>query len=459
MNISCANCGSSYTLTLEQIAKAPDSVIMCLKCERRIKIAQCPFCKIYYSITYSSLKNTAYRLTCGKCKSNFVLSFNEFPIANELLETRDQRNSEISKINNNGRNRNEKIIPYKNKQSDSFTIRHLQETIRLAFLKNNLLISFIGLSIIIISSSVQYLLVSSNIIAIEKNSSIGNYSKLLNGMPIAVILFVYMLVSAIISWNYKNNTNGVIFSVKELLATIFRVSPLLLICNFMVFVFINSLLMLFIKIPTIGPLFFALLFLPIYILSIVTILLALIGFWFVPPIAVNGDCKLTKSVGRILRFVNKQKYSLVIVVPILFLVMSLFIFFVYSLHQGAYAVICYIAKSYAPEEFAQSFLSIPSLFIRLTEYIFAISDGGFNHFEKVQSAFTDITGVILGGILVIIVMIFYSMILSLTSLLAVRTYMLFESEEDISDVNKIRLLTILLLVLCLIIIIKKFIIL
>jgi len=60
------------------------SILVCKKCRKNIKIIICPRCRSYYSMTFATVENSKYMMTCKKCGRGFVVNF---PVVREPIRT------------------------------------------------------------------------------------------------------------------------------------------------------------------------------------------------------------------------------------------------------------------------------------------------------------------------------------------------------------------------------------
>ncbi|MFC1670715.1 hypothetical protein ACFL20_10005 [Spirochaetota bacterium] len=469
MLATCSNCKSNYSINEDEINKSDESILACKKCNMNIKIATCPFCSTIYSVTYSKAAHKNYNLECKKCKRSFIV---EFPVENENLNkpqyktenrTPEKRPSQFNQherktnIENTPENKiNEKTVKTKGTIFNNFNLKELFSICFTSFSKDKMVVSSIGVMAIILLIIIYNSIESFFFPALKFS---GNYylKSFINIFPLSLIFFSYVLTSSIISRiTMEQVFYGSKWPVSKMLRFTSKVSIALLLANILIIILLNTVFILFGVIPIVGPLFFSILFLPIYLLFILVLLFISIGFWFYPSIVSYRMTGLVNNAKNFFQFIKKHNLTLIYIVPVLIIITTLIFSAIYLLHTGSFSIFTLISKAVTTDEIAKLFSAMPSNLLRISEFSFFKSD-----ISLYKSLFSDliityhIGGFILGIILSAISVILFASFISMTSTLSTHVFMMMERGIDVDDSKKIRILGLLVLFLLLIFLFKK----
>ncbi len=368
MQITCANCKTPYDLTLEQIRGLSYSILPCNTCNKFIKITTCPHCNSYYSITFSSAQQTRYRITCERCARPFDI---EFPVIKEAAK--DGKNRMKTKQAKEGFSFLKKIFPADKKpdhrepapspsrQQNPPTIKE-QPAVRSGRPMNFTLETLFSIcassftipkivtaSTAIMASFLVFLTGNWLVhIAFDLGELAGNVfiKSLLNIVPFAIILFLYIITAAVISRITMNSMYALSGSSRQGIAQFLAraIIPVFL-SNIIIFFIINLVFILFGKIPVIGPVLFAVLFLPIYLTSLCAVILLAIGFWFYPPIIAATIPDGHSPVKGLFRFIRTQNFRLAYTIPLMIIITAVTIAAIYMLHYGSFSLSLLLSKT------------------------------------------------------------------------------------------------------------------
>ena len=473
MQITCASCKTSYYLTMEQIQGLSYSIMPCKKCSRYIKITACPRCRSYYSITFSSTQQSRYQLNCEKCSAPFII---DFPLIKEPRHINDaiKEKTPRKKISffKSFVERAEKSAPREEtvrseihadfqrtpatSAPSAFTLTELFNVCSRAISIPNLFVSSIAI-ILIILMMLGYNLCMSAILE-PGSSALTDYGKsFLNIIPFAIILCIYVLTASFIARNTMNKaasrpgfnfTQAVRFMKSS-------VMPVFL-ANAVLFIVMDFIFIVFGRIPVIGPVLFAILFLPIYLMSIVVILFVAIGFWFYPPIIASSGIDPASSFKRLARFIKRHNFSLIYTIPLLSVITTLVFFTIYLVHYGSFSLSLFLSKNILGSDGEKIFSAVPAQLLQISDLALLGSDSGLfrSLVGNVLVAHT-VSGFIIGIIFSCISIFLFACFISITATLSTHIYLMMERGADIDDASKIRLLLLVVLILLGLFLVKK----
>ncbi|MCP4130598.1 MAG: hypothetical protein GY754_06415 [bacterium] len=500
MQIACTNCNSIYSLTAGEIEGLRHSIMTCKKCNNFIKITVCPDCKSLYSISSASGASSKYKVKCDKCAKFFVV---EFPVikdaqkreprpilpgikkeekkekAETVFMTPKEFNRSIKNSTNNSvktpvknSTKNSPEKPGKNAKHGSsqlnhglsvpgvknYTLKELFSICSSAFNIKKIMVASIGIIVMFL-----LLFVYKNIetaVFLSKESSNSYALSFLNMLPLAMIFFIFILASTIIAritmdniaagaaGSNKGRSNLAVFTGK-------RIFPVF-ISNILILVLLNVVMILFGKIPVVRPIFYAILFFPLYVSSLLIFIIAGIGFWFYPPILARHKPGLISNTGNLFRFIKKQNFTLIYIIPIMIIITTLTFSAIYLVYYGSFSLTISISSSLISDDIAKLFQAVPSFLLKISNLSFFASD--VNLFNSLMGELVyshHIGGLIIGIILSLISIFLFASFISIIGTLSTHVYILLENDIDIDDRNKLRLLTILVLILLGIFIFKK----
>ena len=501
MDITCATCKSTYSLSLEQIRRLPHSILPCRNCSKLIKIAQCPSCGVYYSITFSTAQQSRYTLTCERCKKSFVVTFpvvregvpqehtpaaehkpaagaRATPPRSQTSETIQAKTPVVCKRKpplmtrlafwkrlSNEHNRRAKKPPRHHAPTEEkpstqtrqtrvgFAMADLFEIAGSAFTPAKLLIASCGVGTTIIAVMAYRWLVFTLIEPMH--SSLPDFARSLLGIiPFALMLFIYIITAAIISrLTLRDMSDPHPFQDKGMLRFIASSLFPVLIVNIILFAAADLVLLLLGHVPIVGPILFAIIFLPIYLTSLIVFTFIAVGFWFYPPIIAR---QTSYPVTSLLRFIRRHNFRLAYTIPLLTIITAVIFAAIYAIHYGSFAFSMFLSKAILAEEGERIFTAIPLPFLKISDLILIGTEAG-----PIRSFMDDIhlphsiAGLIIGLVLSAISIVLFASFVSITATLSTRIYVIMERGSDIDDASKIRLLFALILILVGILLVKK----
>ena len=510
MLIICQKCKHQHSFTKEEIFRFPNAVHMCDNCNQKIKIAICPSCKAYYSISFNNVDREKYILKCRKCNVPFDVHFkmqkthetfesdysllspsknfespglsginsaitkeplvkqNENTYNESIAKQEIQKKPEVlkqrSELKHNFKNE-KKVKQEKSNQNKSLkrsftrntsftttsSLQNLFYACSRAFSVNKIKTAFFGTLIVFaiygIFSFFENMIVT--VIGSEFTSYINSFISIIE---LALTYAIYVLVASSISAKTFNELQGeVTISQKGVIAN--NIQSVLL-NNIFILIMFNVVLILFAKIPIVGPILFAALFLPVYIISLLIVLYLFVGFWFYPPIIAEGSRGVLNNVNDLIAFVRKHNFSLLYTIPLMMVVTLVLLSIIYLVHYAAISIILVISKQILSGESLKVFSAIPGSLLQFSEV--AISGQGI--FKSIMDNLFvthHIGGGILGIILLFLSAIIFSVFISIVATISTYFYTVIESEKTGDDKQKIVPLIILLLIMIIIYMAKK----
>ncbi len=246
------------------------------------------------------------------------------------------------------------------------------------------------------------------------------------------------------------------FSGRRTLAFMARIFPPLFLTNMLLLVVVDLIFILFGKIPIVGPVLFAILFLPIYITSLFIVVLLAIGIWFYPPLVAVTGAGTVSSVREFLRFIRIQNFNLAYTIPLMTILSALTFTAVYLLHYSSFNLSIYLAKNVLTDDGEKLFSSIPSLFTEISDLAIIGSDTGlYRSLVRNILPAHAIGGGIIGIILSLISILLFASFISISSTLSTHLYLMMKEGTDMDDASKLRILILLVLILFGIFLVKK----
>jgi hypothetical protein len=477
MQITCASCKSVYNLTANQVQGLSSSILPCTKCSRFIKITACPYCNSHYSITFSSATQSNYQLTCERCSRPFII---DFPLIKEAEKTADYK---LEKKAGPGTSiffknifvKNKKRPPIHEEKERRTTVdfsddrRTGQSTQPVSVSLGNLFVicssAFTPLKILtaavtIIFSFILLFLYGRmiNEIFSPGDAAAGDYIKsFLAIIPFSLIFFIYIIGAAIIARITLDDIEaapgpGAHHALRFIAQSIVPV----FVSNVILFLAADMVLVLFGRIPVIGPVLFAIMFLPVYVISLCIFVLLAIGFWFYPPVIAGSPPGAVTPIRGLVRFIREQNFKLAYTIPLMAMITAVTFAAIYLLHYGSFSLTLYLAKNVLAEEGDKIFSAIPSVLLQLSDFTVVGSDSGL--FKSLMSGLLwshTIGGIIIGGVLSLISIFLFASFISITATLSTRFYVMMEKGTDMDDTSKIRILLFLVLMLAGIFLLKK----
>ncbi|HOT46761.1 MAG TPA: hypothetical protein PLM53_00075 [Spirochaetota bacterium] len=295
--------------------------------------------------------------------------------------------------------------------------------------------------------------------AIDPGDIAGNevLKSLLGIVPFAIIMFMYIMTSAVISRFTLNTLSSRASSPQQGLGRFIAgaIAPVFL-ANVLIFIIIDLVFILFGRIPVIGPVLFAVLFLPIYLASLCAVLLLAVGFWFYPPIIATFVPGGTSPLIGLFKFIRRQNFSLAYTIPLMTIITAVTFAAIYILHYGSFSLSMFLSKAVLGDEDLKVFSSIPSAFLQFSDLTITGSDSGL--YKSLVSDILlshSIGGFIIGMIFSLISILLFASFISITATLSTHIYLMLDRGTDMDDTSKIRLLALLVLILLGVFLAKK----
>ncbi len=472
MQVNCSNCNSNYSLTGSQIKGLKQSVLTCKKCYNYIKITFCPYCRSFYSITFTHVEHRYYNMKCRKCFKLFKVDFplirnsvvnnNDGILKGDSLSDKEKITKSVSSYGSyestskTFKSNGTASVEFKGKTLNSFNVKELFSICFSSFSISKLIVASIGISLIVLSLF-AFDSFEAFIISFFDIDNSRNFRSFMNIFPAAIVFFLFILTSSLISGITMEKIffNGK-WSIKRTFNFISKVWFSVFVSNIFLLLLFNSMLVIFANIPVVGPVLFSILFLPIYVISFIVSVLIALGFWFYPPIVAYRSTGIAANTKNFYHFLKKHNFTLLYIVPILTIVSGLILSGIYILHHGALSFINIISAGITGENIVKTFSSIPVKMLKLSEISFLTND--MTLYKSLSEGFFinhQIGGFIIGMALIIISMLLFASFISITGTLSSHIYILMERGADIDDSKKLRLLTILVLILLGIFLFKK----
>ena len=472
IRFTCTGCDSSYSLTRGEVAKLPGSVMTCGTCGKKIKIAFCPDCGTSYSITYSAPMKQRYTLTCRRCTADFPIEFPEIRDALPKLPPAPpvQRKAPVSvKKQTDAPVKREKIIIEERVPGNrgGGSGEHLLSLPDRSFLQGflALLAGVFGIRRLAFASAAVIALFILLGVTDFAESTLQNAAlvkgsvfllHLLNFFSIFAISFILTLSNTVMARLCLGELDPKIDTAPGSMIAFAasRALPVLA-GNVALLLALNALLVIFGTIPLVGPILYALLFLPVYVLSVATVLVSAVAFWCLSPVLAHHG-GIASSIAEFFGFVKRQNLNLLIVIPVLVIITAVFTALLNLVHQSAMALLLAVSRSVLGGEAGRIFSTVPlglqravnfpqmlsslrSLSLFLGDLLFSYQAGGF------------ILGITLGLISVALLSVVFSFIGSL----AAQAYFLMENRRQMDARRKIELLVVIFLVLAVLYLFKK----
>ncbi len=470
MKIVCSQCNREYNFTVDQIHRFKYSVFPCIECKKLIKIATCPHCGTYYSITFSTSNREQYKLNCMKCKHDFSVSF---PVIGDhnLEKTANNEKKNI--------NKNISTIPAetdthtadkpsygsfpgstKDKVKEktkiaSFNFFDIIEILQKALSAKKLITAGLGLVLMSLITMAYDALVA----VLTENQIIATLSivrDFFNLFPVALFFYIYLIIASALSKITYDEHNGISPSNREIVSCITGSLVPLTLGNVLLVLIATSILFLFGNIPVVGPFLFSLMYLPLYLLSVAVVILVITGFWFLPPVTITHGENITVNAKAFWNFLLKNHLKLVFVIPVLTIFSGIVFSAAYFIHFASYSLLAQIGDALLSKNGIKVYSAVPSNLLN----IFGLSLFGADTsvFKSLMGNlnFSHFTGgFIIGTLLSLITVFLYSILISIIATVSTHVYMGMEKGLAIEEKKIIQILVILILFLLSLILFKK----
>ncbi len=492
MQVFCSNCNTAHEVTQDQAGDKERSVIHCRRCDKNIKLQFCPHCGSFYSITFANIKNGRYRYRCRKCMKDFAIEFTGAkPDIHVLTRTTHEGSSQVINTEQSaGLSRTvqsplrvetsqtiqapanvvheeqaeksqavsaEKIdvASFISNSINSFSINELFAAAAGAFSFNRLLVASGGvvmmLLLMAIFNKVETLWFSGGTALYP---FVGSIIALL---PLAIIFSLYTATAAIIS----RITLDIIFHNKspewdDIIRFSFKTAPAVFMGNIAVLLAVSALLVLFGRIPLLGPIIFSLIFLPVYIAGIIITLLCVIGIWFYPPISAHREGGIFGNMKNLMLFIKKHNLAMLYMIPVIILVSIITLTAIFLIHTAAFSFTISLSQWLLGNDAGGVFASIPASFIKASEStISGLGNGLFRQLSINLGMTHHVSGFILGAIMMFITTLLLSIAVSVTATVSSHIYIVMERGLTIDDKKKGAVFLILTLMLSVMLLLKK----
>jgi hypothetical protein len=477
MQITCAGCKSAYNLTLDQIKGLPYSILPCKHCSRNIKISSCPHCNSFYSITFTSTQQSKYQLTCERCSKPFIIDFPLIKEAHKIGEAKKAKKASPEKPPFFEKFKKKKAVkptptpaPAPRERRPEPGIETRAPSSRAVSFSLGDLLSLCGTAFTIPKLTAAALgIIASFMLVLGYNYIMGlalaagyivinEYVKsILTIIPFAIIFFLYIMAASVIARitmdamaHDRDTAPG--RAARFLLRA---VAPIFL-ANIILFIAVDLVFLLFGRIPVIGPVLFALLFLPVYVLSLCVVILLAIGFWFYPAVIAGSAPGAMAPIRGLLRFIRRQNFRLAYTIPLMTIITAVTFAAIYLIHYGSFALTMFLAKNVLSEEGDKIFSAIPPTLLQISDLTLMGSDTGlFKSLLKNLLLEHTIGGFIIGVVFSLISITLFASFVSISATLSTHFYVMMEKDSDMDDSSKIRILLLLVLALAGVFLVKK----
>jgi uncharacterized membrane protein/transcription elongation factor Elf1 len=472
IRFTCTGCDSGYSLTRGEAAKLPGSVMTCATCGKKIKIAFCPDCGTSYSITFSAPMKQRYTLKCRRCSSDFPIEFPEIrdalpkhppaPPAERKVPVAVNKPSappvkreriiieERSRGNRGGVDTGHLLsLPDRSfLQGFPALLAGVFGIRRLGFAAAAVIALFVLLGVTDLAESTLQ-----NAALVKGNTFLLH---LLNFFSIFAISFILTLSNTVMARLCLGELDPKIDTAPRgiIVFAAARVLPVLA-GNVALLLALNALLVIFGAIPLVGPILYALLFLPVYVLSVATVLVSAVAFWFYPPVlAYHGA--VASGITEFSRFIKKHALNLVLVVPVLVIITAIFTALLNLVHQGAMTLLLAVSRGVLGNEAGRIFSAVPFGLQRAVNFPQMLSSLRSLRLFLGDLLFSYHAGaLILGLTLGVISVALLSVVFSFIGSLAAHSYFLLENRRQMDARKKIELLVVVFLVLAVLFLFKK----
>lgn len=469
MQVYCSNCNTPHSISYDELKRLKEPVINCSGCEKKIKMQFCPGCGAFYSVTFSNIQPGKYRYRCRKCSMDFPITI---PAAYPPSGTANKSARE---------NINAPVIPGRTKSAypgsapspdqheelpadgitfiqnsiNTFTISELFSITATSFSLKKLVPT--AITVLIMLMTVRIITMLQFYISPVSFNNAGSVYLLINLVSAAVILSFYMVAAAIIS---KVTLEKIFYSREPGWDTIvffaLNKCPAIFACNIAMFLIINFVLVLSGKIPVLGPLFFALAFLPVYIFSVFIAILIFAGIWFYPPVTAHRDGGIFRNLKDFVLFIKKHNLTLLYMIPAASMLAIVTFTAVFVIHSFALTLTIALTKSLLSGDAPAIFAGIPVIFVKISESALSGINGSI--FRELCSDLTimhRLGGIVIGASMTMITVLLLSLFFSITSTISTHIYIMMERGLTVDDKRKALTMFILCMFLVFIVMLRK----
>lgn len=480
MLVSCSQCGARYTLTDDELGGLSDGVFRCGECGRLIKIAVCPECGTSYSLTYAWPRRESYSFQCRKCPHSFEVIFQsgsgeprmpdgrmgESPAKAGFVPPRAERVSRAETLERAGGQapphgetggekgeepRKEEKVP--DAGGSAFELRDLLASCALAFTPSKLLIAALC-----VCSILAVFGLSGALLDPELWGGWGAGLRSLLGLIAPAFSFsLYVLAASVIAGlaPVDNTVAPGQSRFREAFSLLSRHTPAVFLNSLMLPLAVAIPLIAFGAIPYVGPVLFALLFLPVYLLAAASFLIMVVGFCFLPPIIAEKP-QGVNALRELFAFIRRHNFSLVLVVPVLAVGSAVMASALWAVLAGSFALLLHLSKNILPDGGAGVFSSIPALFSAFFTLLPGGTDPGvFRNPSVAEGPEYLIGGAITGTVISILFLALSSSLISLCATLSARLHSLMQRGGRADERPLLRVLALLVLLLIVVLAAKR----
>ncbi len=423
MLVSCSNCGAHFALGDEEIAELRDGVFRCGECGRLIKIVVCPDCRTSYSLTYTRPGREPYPFQCQRCSRSFDILFqtesgeahvpekkmNAFPANAESsspmtehipLGSESDHEGEGASGNDQAPGDKPEQATRRGESAESgaavMDIRLLLASCASAFTLPKLVIAALGASAVIAVFSLSDTLLDPDL----WGGWGGGLRSLLSLIAPALSFSIYVLAASVIArltaGEKTASKHGSLAGAFPLLSLH---APAVFSSSILLPLAVAVALLAFGAIPYVGPLLFALLFLPVYLLLLACLCIAVVGFWFLPPIIAEKPDGIA-ALRELYLFIKKQNFSLMLVLPVLTIASVLMFSGLWAIMAGSLALLIYLSKNILPEVGAGVLSLIPGRFFRFSTFMLGGADPAVFKDPSIEGSPENLIGGVIAGIVI-----------------------------------------------------------
>jgi hypothetical protein len=494
MQVFCSNCNTAHEVTQDQAGDKERSVIHCSRCDKNIKLQFCPHCGSFYSITFANIKNGRYRYRCRKCMKDFAIEFTgDKPDLRVLTRAAADRPLQVINTEQSARLSRTAQTPLRVETSqtipapasspaiqeeqpqndqtvsaekidvasfisnsiNSFSINELFAAAAGAFSFNRLLVASGGVVMMLLLMAIFNK--AENLWFSGGTALYPFAGSIIALIPLAIIFSLYTATAAIIS----RITLDIIFHNKspewdDIIKFSFKTAPAVFLGNIAVLLAISALLVLFGRIPLLGPVIFSLIFFPVYLAGITITLLCVIGIWFYPPISAHREGGIFGNMKNLMLFIKKHNLAMLYMIPVIMLVSIITLTAIFLIHTAAFSFTISLSQWLLGIDAGGVFASIPASFIKASEStISGLGNGLFRQLSINLGMTHHVSGFILGVIMMFITTLLLSIAVSVTATVSSHIYIVMERGLTIDDKKKGAVFLILTLMLSVMLLLKK----
>ncbi|PKL36072.1 MAG: hypothetical protein CVV44_17785 [Spirochaetae bacterium HGW-Spirochaetae-1] len=447
------------------------SVMVCEKCRRNIKIILCPGCESFYSLTYQLVPYQRYMMVCKKCSASFTVTF---PVMQGQVIKTDKTiihdttgNSMMFRMENSVRDAVNRVPVYGRRHSGERR-ETAHEAAPCGVDENDgvfgSLLSVIGKTfspakialaipvVIIILLALTYLRGRAPVFVRR-----GAVDSFLNIPVMVSILVLYVITAtAIARVTVEDMLHGRAMGIRKAGMFALRKAGLVSMVNFLLCGLLFGAFTLFGMIPVVGPFFFALSFFPLYVITVIIIMMMITGFWFYPPFLACSRENEENKEKTFLHFLLRHFMALLYLVPIMIIVCAIIFSAVFSLHYGALSVMAAIVRLVPGSEAVKTLNAIPPVLSVVTDLsLLARNMDLAGTLLKELYVYHKIAGLIMGLIFSGLTVMFFSVMMSFTATLSAAVYVLLCRGQKVTDTGIMRVMLFILFALGILYFFKK----